>query len=201
MPGMLHKTRKQIAKKRGGVINALHEKSRDSLRLHKAGVRDQRIEKLAASRTKKERPLIDRVKFFQQALRVKGVQDANTAPELDVVQSMIHSFVHQHDEEYDAVKKTRRAGRPASAKEDLLKVKISNLETEYKQGFCTCHLDHIGIAFRSLSNFILVLPDVLTSENANALLLWEGSWSYLPQLKWVKVNSEGQVRDAAFPSS
>lgn len=181
MPGMLHKTRKQIAKKRGGVINALHEKSRDSLRLHKAGVRDQRIEKLAASRTKKERPLIDRVKFFQQALRVKGVQDANTAPELDVVQSMIHSFVHQHDEEYDAVKKTRRAGRPASAKEDLLKVKISNLETEYKQGF--------------------LLPDVLTSENANALLLWEGSWSYLPQLKWVKVNSEGQVRDAAFPSS
>jgi translation machinery-associated protein 16 len=99
------------------------------------------------------------------------------------------------------VKKTRRAGRPASAKEDLLKVKITNLETEYKQGFCRCHLGPIRITFTFLSNLLPVLPDLLTSENANALLLWEGSWSYLPQLKWVKVNSEGQVRDAAFPSS
>lgn len=57
MPNTLSKTRKQISKKRGGVVNALHEKSRDSLRLHKAGVRDQRIEKLAAARNKKEQPL------------------------------------------------------------------------------------------------------------------------------------------------
>lgn len=57
MPNTLSKTKKQISKKRGGVVNALHEKSRDSLRLHKAGVRDQRIEKLAATRNKKEQPL------------------------------------------------------------------------------------------------------------------------------------------------
>ena len=47
----------------------------------------------------------------------------------------LRRFVHQYDEEYDAVKKTRRTGRPASAKEDLLKMKISNLEDEYKNGF------------------------------------------------------------------
>lgn len=63
MPGSLHKTRKQIAKKRNGVVNALHEKSRDSLRLHKAGVRDQRIEKLAAARSKKEQPLSEPISF------------------------------------------------------------------------------------------------------------------------------------------
>lgn len=57
MPSTLSKTRKQISKKRNGVVNALHEKSRDSLRLHKAGVRDQRIEKLAAARSRKEQPL------------------------------------------------------------------------------------------------------------------------------------------------
>lgn len=64
MPGSLDKTRKQIAKKRGGTINALHAKSRDSLRLHKAGVRDQRIEKLARSRSKKERPLSEFIYFL-----------------------------------------------------------------------------------------------------------------------------------------
>lgn len=57
MPSTLHKTRKQISKKRNGEVNALHEKSRDSLRLHKAGVRDQRLEKLAAARNKREQPI------------------------------------------------------------------------------------------------------------------------------------------------
>lgn len=57
MPSTLQKTRKQISKKRGGVVDSLHEKSRDSMRLHKAGIRDQRIERLAASRNKKEQPL------------------------------------------------------------------------------------------------------------------------------------------------
>jgi translation machinery-associated protein 16 len=57
MPSTLDKTRKRISKKRGGLPNALHEKSRDSLRLHKAGVRDQRLEKLAAARGKKEQPI------------------------------------------------------------------------------------------------------------------------------------------------
>ncbi|RKL34691.1 hypothetical protein BFJ72_g9144 [Fusarium proliferatum] len=179
MPTTLHKTRKQISKKRNGVVNALHEKSRDSMRLHKAGVRDKRIEKLAAARSKKEQPLVDRVAFFQQALRLKD-RDNKGAPEIDEVQRMIHSFVHQYDEEYNETKKTRRPGRPASVKEDLLKAKINILEEEYKSGF--------------------VMPDLLDNANVNALHLWEGSWSYLTQLKWVKVNSEGQVRPTSFPS-
>lgn len=45
-------------------------------------------------------------------------------------------YVHQYDEEYEAVKKTRRAGRPASTKEDLLKIKMAGLEEEYSKGFC-----------------------------------------------------------------
>ncbi|KAG7419335.1 translation machinery-associated protein 16 [Fusarium sp. MPI-SDFR-AT-0072] len=179
MPTTLHKTRKQISKKRNGVVNALHEKSRDSMRLHKAGVRDQRIEKLAAARSKKEQPLVDRVAFFQQALRLKD-RDNKGAPEIDEVQRMIHSFVHQYDEEYNETKKARRPGRPASVKEDLLKAKINILEEEYKSGF--------------------VMPNLLDNVNVNALHLWEGSWSYLTQLKWVKVNSEGQVRPTSFPS-
>jgi hypothetical protein len=57
MPTTLQKTKKQIAKKRSGQVNSLHEKSRDSMRLHKASVRDQRLEKLAAARGKKEQPI------------------------------------------------------------------------------------------------------------------------------------------------
>lgn len=46
-------------------------------------------------------------------------------------------FVHQYDDEYDHIKKTRRSGRPPSAREDLLKMKIEALEKEYQHGFCT----------------------------------------------------------------
>ena len=51
------KTRKQIAKKRNGVIDGLHQKSRDSRRLHSAQVRDERLAKLADARKKRDKPL------------------------------------------------------------------------------------------------------------------------------------------------
>lgn len=57
MPNSLEKTRKQISKKRNGDINSLHAKSRNSMRLNKAGIRDVRLERLASSRNKRERPI------------------------------------------------------------------------------------------------------------------------------------------------
>ena len=56
MPSSFEKTRKQIQKKRHGAIDGLHQFSRDSRRLHRANVRDQRIEKIAATREKREQP-------------------------------------------------------------------------------------------------------------------------------------------------
>lgn len=57
MPKTLEKTRKHIAKKRNGTIEALHQYSRDSRRLHRASLRDEKLGKLASSRNKKEQPL------------------------------------------------------------------------------------------------------------------------------------------------
>ncbi|KAH7322870.1 translation machinery-associated protein 16 [Stachybotrys elegans] len=176
MPNTLHKTRKQISKKRNGVVNSLHEKSRDSMRLHKASVRDQRLEKLAAARSKREQPIVDRVAFFQENLR-EGGGDAFDVP---AIQDLITTFIAQYNEEYSELKKARRPGRPASAREDLLKIKMDALETEYKQGF--------------------TLPDITTTEGATQLERWEGSWPYLTTLSWVKISSDGQCRSSEFPS-
>ncbi|RDA89780.1 hypothetical protein CP533_4687 [Ophiocordyceps camponoti-saundersi (nom. inval.)] len=176
MPSSLQKTRKQIAKKRNGDVTTLHEKSRDSLRLHKAGVRDRRLEKLAAVRNKKEQPIVDRVVYFQTELRARGDLPLDVA----TVQSLIFTFVHRHDEDFDALKKTRRPGRPPSAKEDLLKMKMSALETEFQNGFA--------------------LPDIMQGNNAKLLADWEGSWSKLTTLPWIKVSSTGTVRSCDFPS-
>lgn len=48
----------------------------------------------------------------------------------------LNRFVHQHDEEFDALKKERRAGRPASTREDVLRMKIETDEKEHENGFC-----------------------------------------------------------------
>ncbi|KAF3806055.1 hypothetical protein GCG54_00004381 [Colletotrichum gloeosporioides] len=187
MPTTLSKTRKQIAKKRNGHVDALHEFSRDSKRLHKASVRDDKLQKLAATRGKKEQPMLTRASYFQKAIQEKGSKPLDLAS----IQELIHecvqianpnvpSFVHQYDEEYAEVKKTRRPGRPASAKEDLLKLKISTLEDEYK-----------GNGF--------YLPDLMNDSNILMLDRWEGSWAYLASVAWVRINADGNIKKSSFP--
>merc|ERR1712000_14202 len=176
MPSTLHKTKKQISKKRNGTVNALHDKSRDSLRLHRAVRRDQRLEKLAAVRSKKEQPILERAFYFQEQ-----VQDTKGEPlTLEVVQACIDEWIHQYDEEYNEIKSTRRKGQPAKPREDLLKLKASNLAAEYETGFS--------------------IPDVLSEENAKKLNEWDGNWGYLTTIPWIKVQKTGRSRPADFPS-
>ncbi|KAI1645127.1 translation machinery-associated protein 16 [Daldinia loculata] len=174
MPKTFERTRKAIAKKKGAV-DSLHQYSRDSKRLHRAQVRDGKLEKIAASRKKSDKPYLERATFFQEAVRQNGSQPV----QMDVIHELIKTFVHQHDEELSEVKKTRRPGRPASAKEDLLKVKIDKLQKEYQNGF--------------------LIPELDTEENATVLSRWEGSWSYLTTLKWVRISSAGSVQPSSFP--
>ncbi|KAI1475937.1 hypothetical protein K445DRAFT_66655 [Daldinia sp. EC12] len=174
MPKTFERTRKAIAKKKGAV-DSLHQYSRDSKRLHRAQVRDEKLEKIAASRKKNDKPYLERATFFQEALRQYDSQPL----QMDVIHELIKTFVHQYDEELNEIKKARRPGRPASTKEDLLKVKIDNLQKEYQNGF--------------------LIPVLDTEENVSLLTRWEGSWSYLTTLKWVRISSAGGVQPSSFP--
>ncbi|KAJ9148548.1 hypothetical protein NKR23_g4777 [Pleurostoma richardsiae] len=175
MPSSLDKTRKQIAKKRNGTIEALHQNSRDSKRLHRAQVRDDRLDKIAAARRKQNQPLLDRTAHFQHAVREGGGKPL----QLEAVQTLIKAFIHQYDSELEALKKARRPGRPASTREDLLKMKVSALNKEYTDGF--------------------FIPDLSTKENLSLLDRWEGSWSYLTTLIWVKITDSGKELPSNFP--
>ncbi|KAK4192260.1 translation machinery-associated protein 16 [Podospora australis] len=176
MAKTFEKTRKQIAKKRNGSIDALHQNSRNSKRLHRAIVRDDRLDKLAEAKRKRDKPLIKRTKFFLQA-----VNDNEGKPlELAAIQSKISEFVHQHDEEYNEIKKTRRAGRPASVREDLLRMAIAELEKEQQNGF--------------------YMPDLSDEKNVEMLQRWEdNNWAFLSGVKWVKITAEGLVKPSSFP--
>ena len=43
-----------------------------------------------------------------------------------------------------------------------------------------------------------VLPDLADEENVKKLDRWEGSWSYLSNLSWVKVSEDGAVEPCAW---
>ncbi|KAL2117521.1 hypothetical protein VTJ04DRAFT_7181 [Mycothermus thermophilus] len=175
MARTFEKTRKEIARKKNGQIQALHGKSRDSRRLHRAQVRDERLEKLAQARRKQEKPLLARASFFKEVVE----QNQGKPLDLEAVQAKINEFVHQYDEEYEEAKKARRPGRPPSTKEDLLRMKIEALEKEYRDGF--------------------YLPDLTDETNVQLLSRFEGNWSYLTNVKWVKITSTGGVKPSAFP--
>ncbi|KIN01024.1 hypothetical protein OIDMADRAFT_103715 [Oidiodendron maius Zn] len=174
MPKSLEKTRKRISKKKGD-ITVLHENSRDSQRLRRAQMRDDKLVRVAAARRKNDQPLLQRAAYFQEAIRNNGSLPLGW----DAIKTLIHTFVHQYDEEFDALKKERRPGRPPSTREDLLRIKIATDLKEYENGF--------------------YLPDLTDVDNVVLLDRWEGAWSYLSTLKWVRISSDGVVHPAKFP--
>ena len=55
MPKSLNKVQKKISKKKGKV-NSLHENSRDSQKLRRAGARGEKLERMSAVRAKANQP-------------------------------------------------------------------------------------------------------------------------------------------------
>ncbi len=85
MAKTLEKTRKQIAKKKNKAIDSLHEKSRSAKRLHRAQIRDDRLEKIARTRRRQDKPLLARAAFFQEFANENG----NKPYELEAIQAKI----------------------------------------------------------------------------------------------------------------
>lgn len=170
----LEKIQKKIIKKKG-KNTALHENSRDAQRLRRAQGRDDKLEKMALARRKIDRPLLERAKFFQNSTLVGDGRSL----EMEEIQKLIKRFLEQHAEELSQLKKERRPGRPSSAREDLMRLKVAAGEKEYKDGF--------------------YMPDLTDENNIVFLNKWEGSWSYLSTLKWVRVSCSGKVQTSRFP--
>ncbi|KAI9706573.1 MAG: hypothetical protein M1836_003580 [Candelina mexicana] len=173
MPKSLAKVQKKISKKKGST-NSLHENSRDSQRLRRAGARDDKLAKVAAARVKSNQPHLQRVSFFQQA-----AQQANESMTLDTIQGVIQSYLGRSNEELVKLKHERRPGRPSSTREDLLKQRMMMEEREYDTG--------------------LWMPDLGIEENLKQLEKWNGEWGSLNTLKYVRIARSGTKHNSSFP--
>ena len=115
----------------------------------------------------------------------------------------VQQAISQYEEEFDAAKKARRPGRPATAREDLLKRKVAGLREEYKNGFGApthllswCHVCVLKLTHHLLDSH----ANVTKQETAKTLDQWDGTWTTLTTIPWVKISQAGQARSSEFPS-
>ncbi|KXT09434.1 hypothetical protein AC579_2518 [Pseudocercospora musae] len=173
MPSKLSKVRKHVTKKKGAKIHALHENSRDAIRLRRAAARDERVSSTSSTKEKQNRPWLDRVAFFQANLpeTLHPLEIADT-------QTLIEQFLARHDEEVAALKAERRPGRPASTRQTLLEQQIKTEHAEYESGFW--------------------VPNMQDEEALQKLDVWNGSWLALAPLRFVRVDKAGGVKDTTL---
>ncbi|KAL1968208.1 hypothetical protein VTN77DRAFT_2043 [Rasamsonia byssochlamydoides] len=169
----LYKVQKQISKKRG-KLNALHEDSRDAKRLRRASAREDRLARVASETSKARQVFLDRVAFFQECLKEASVSisDADMA-------ELVKRYIHRSDSELEQLRQERRKGRPPSKREDLLAQRIAEEEKEFKAGFW--------------------MPDLTDDDVRIRLTAWNGDWSSLSTIKFIRLSQDGDKRTSSFP--
>jgi translation machinery-associated protein 16 len=116
-------------------------------------------------------------------LRVKSFQDytmEHTSPlTVAEIQAMIEDYLGRDDEELTTLHSERRAGRPPSTRETLLKQNQQVEQGEYASGFW--------------------VPDLEDLENLEILKTWTGRWAGLATLKFCRIAKDGNKKESSFP--
>lgn len=95
------------------------------------------------------------------------------------MQGAISEYISRHNSELNILTSERRPGRPPSNREDQLKELLQKEEREYDTGFW--------------------MPDLLDETNVEKLDAWNGEWTSLAQMGFVRVLRDGTVRKSSFP--
>ncbi|KAF2260970.1 hypothetical protein CC78DRAFT_380473 [Lojkania enalia] len=169
----LGKIQKHIARKKG-KNPTLHENSRDTQRLQSASQRDNKLNRLTAVREKQNRPYVLRVKFFQS-----HSLEHDSAFNIADIQTFIEGYLNRDSEELAALSAERRPGRPPSTRLTSLKQNQVQEQGEYTSGFW--------------------LPDLEDKSNLQKLNDWNGQWSSLSTIKFVRIAKDGTKRESMFP--
>ncbi|KAJ5153119.1 uncharacterized protein N7482_009597 [Penicillium canariense] len=169
----LQKVHKQISKKRG-VVDSLHENSRDAQRLRRAGARDDRLSRHGAMSLKARQPYMERMQYFHNAAQtiVEPLSDTQLI-------EMVLKYINRDGEEIAQLKQERRKGRPPTRREEALSLRTETEEKEFKTGFW--------------------LPDLGDADVLHALKHWNGIWSGLSPMKFIRLTQDGVKQSSSFP--
>ncbi|KAL4936377.1 hypothetical protein BDV06DRAFT_205157 [Aspergillus oleicola] len=174
MPKSLAKVQKHITKKRGQAVDAMHENSRDAKLLRRAGTRDDRVARISATMARNRQSYVDRITYLQESIP-EGVTSLSDSDLPDLVARYINRSVS----EIEQLQSERRKGRPPSKREEALLQRTETENKEFKTGFW--------------------MPDLTEEDVVSALKRWNGNWSGLSPLKFVRLTKEGEKQASTFP--
>lgn len=104
----------------------------------------------------------------------------HTAPlELEEIQDLIEIYTHRLEAELDTIKAERRTGRPASTREEILKLQLERDAREHASGFW--------------------IPDLQNVETLATLKGWGGEWVSMNTMSFVRISKDGTVLPSSFP--
>ncbi|MCJ1351702.1 MAG: hypothetical protein MMC33_001686 [Icmadophila ericetorum] len=176
MPKSLAKVQKKLSKKKG-KLNSLHENSRDAQKLRRASGREDKLAREATARGKQNQYYLNRVAHFQKAGQT--IAFGPTGLDFTWIQNVIKDHLSRHLPEISILASERRPGRPQSNREDQLKELSQKEEREYDTGFW--------------------VPDMLDEGNVKRLEEWNGEWTSMAQLGFIRVLRGGELRKSSFP--
>jgi len=116
-------------------------------------------------------------------LRTKSFQSYTMEHEAPLtvagIQAMIEDYLGRDDEELATLQTARRAGRPPTTRETLLKQHQVMEQGEYASGFWVPDLEDLDILQR--------------------LKAWDGKWASLATLKFSRIAKDGNRKESSFP--
>ena len=211
----MHKVQKHISKKKG-ALEAMHENSRDAKLLRRAGARDDRVARVSASMARGRQSygnwnpyfiypvlainlltLVDRINFFQEAIpegatpfsdkdlvdsvtRLAPTDAVISLPSERILNSiLLNRFINRSVPEIEQEQSERRKGRPPSKREEALVQRTEVEDKEFKTGFW--------------------MPDLTQEGVVLALSKWNGNWSGLSTMKFIRLTKDGEKQASTFP--
>lgn len=166
----LNKVSKSISKSKG----QLHIKGRKFKQLNRATLRDQKL----TSRKLNKQELRDRellsVKFIQEAVKNRPETEVFT---LEDMKMFIEGYLARYDEELKELRDSRRPGRPATSRQQILEEKVKHELQTYETGF-KC-------------------PDLSDRYTVERLRLWTGSSGGTTVMKFIHVSKDMPSLDKA----
>ncbi|KAJ5820103.1 translation machinery-associated protein 16 [Penicillium riverlandense] len=88
-------------------------------------------------------------------------------------------YINRDADEIEQLQQERRKGRPPSKREETLKLRTDTEEGEFRTGFW--------------------MPDLGDGDVLAALKSWNGDWSGLSTLKFVRFTKDGGKQTSSFP--
>ncbi|KAI5296197.1 hypothetical protein KEM52_005217 [Ascosphaera acerosa] len=174
MPVNLSKVQKKIIKKKGK--DALHENSRDSRQLRRAGAREEKLSQAARVTMRARQGYVNRVEFFQEQLPEDVSSFTMTEEEMH---ALTDRYLARVDEEISTLTREQRKNRPPPKRLlDLQETRAAELK-EFETGFW--------------------VPDLTDETSARRLKAWNGEWSALSAIKFARLLKAGGRKESSFP--